>query len=185
MLHCTKNILKNILWYNKLHIMSVFNYNLLTKTEKHDDYMTPKSAWLSIKDYIPLNKVIWEAFYGDGQSGNYLQEIGFEVIHNDIDFFKEDRGDIIVSNPPFSKKKKVLQRLKHLDKPFIIICPISMINTNYYRENFGDKCQIIIPRNRIQFIKLENGELKRGGRCNFDCAYYCYKIGLDRDIIFL
>ena len=36
---------------------------------KHDDYMTPKSAWENIKQYIPKDKVIWEAFYGDGQSG--------------------------------------------------------------------------------------------------------------------
>jgi len=35
-----------------------------TKTfTKHDDYMTPKSAWEAIKQYIPKNKVIWEPFY--------------------------------------------------------------------------------------------------------------------------
>ena len=37
---------------------------------KHDDYMTPKYAWENIKNYIPKDKVIWEAFYGDGNSGN-------------------------------------------------------------------------------------------------------------------
>ena len=36
-----------------------------TKTfAKHDSYMTPKSAWENIKEYIPKDKVIWEAFYG-------------------------------------------------------------------------------------------------------------------------
>ena len=40
---------------------------------KHDDYMTPKYAFEWIKDFIPNNKIIWEAFYGDGDSGNYLQ----------------------------------------------------------------------------------------------------------------
>lgn len=152
---------------------------------KHDDYMTRKDTWDNIKQYIPQNKLIWEAFYGDGNSGKYLRELGFEVIHEDINFFEEDRGDIIISNPPFSKKKEVLQRLKQLNKPFIIICPISMLNTNYYRELFANDCQLIIPRKRIQFIKLENGQLKDEGRCHFDCAYYCYKIGLNRDIVFL
>ena len=34
-----------------------------TKTfQKHDDYMTPKSAWEDIKKYIPTDKIIWEAF---------------------------------------------------------------------------------------------------------------------------
>ena len=44
-----------------------------TKTfQKHDDYMTPKSAWENIKQYIPQDKVLWEAFYGNGQSGRFL-----------------------------------------------------------------------------------------------------------------
>jgi len=36
---------------------------------KHDDYMTPKYAWENIKHFIPKDKVIWEAFWGDGTSG--------------------------------------------------------------------------------------------------------------------
>ncbi len=36
---------------------------------KHDDYMTPKSAWEYIKEFIPNDKLFWEAFYGDGKSG--------------------------------------------------------------------------------------------------------------------
>ncbi len=68
---------------------------------KHDDYMTPKYAWEWIVDYIPKNKIIWESFYGDGDSGKYLTALGFNVIHEPIDFFTNDKGDIIVSNPPF------------------------------------------------------------------------------------
>ena len=41
---------------------------------KHDDYMTPKHAWENINHLIPKNKIIWEAFYGDGNSGIYLEE---------------------------------------------------------------------------------------------------------------
>ena len=37
-----------------------------TKTfTKHDNYMTPKHAWENIKEYIPKDKVIWEAFDGN------------------------------------------------------------------------------------------------------------------------
>ena len=52
---------------------------------KHDDYMTPKYAWDNIRHLIPVDKVIWEPFYGDGKSGEYLRELGFEVIHEPID----------------------------------------------------------------------------------------------------
>lgn len=153
---------------------------------KHDDYMTPKSAWENIKDYIPTNKVIWEAFYGDGQSGKDLESLGFSVIHEPIDFFENNHGDIIVSNPPFSKIKKILERLKIIDKPFIFILPSSKIATNYFREWAG-KIQIIIPRKRIHFKKKVNGVVPDNWKnmCNFDCFYYCYKMNLPRDIIWL
>jgi len=156
-----------------------------TKKFKIDDeYMTPKYAWENIQQYIPKGKVIWEAFMGDSNSGEFLRELGFDTIHDNDDFFESDKGDIVVSNPPFSKKKEVFQRLKEIDKPFIIICPINMINTLYIRNLFKDskdRLQIIIPRKRIQFIKVGAEENK----CNFDCFYYCYKIGLDHDIIWL
>ena len=149
---------------------------------KHDDYMTPKSAWENIKEYIPKDKVIWEAFFGDGKSGDYLSELGFNVIHEKIDFFDSNEGDIIVSNPPFSDKNKTMKRLKELDKPFIILLPQPAINTKSIRELFKDDLQIIVPRKRIQFIKNGN-ELQN--KCNFDCFYYCYKMNLPRDIIWL
>ena len=77
---------------------------------KHDDYMTPKYAWEDIKHLIPKKK-IWECFYGDGNSGKFLTEFGFDVIHEPIDFFTEppEEYDISVSNPPFSNKIKRIQ----------------------------------------------------------------------------
>jgi len=153
---------------------------------KHDDYMTPKSAWENIKDYIPKDKVIWEAFYGNGSSGNYLKELGFETIHTEVDFFENNLGDIIVTNPPFSKIKEILKRLIILDKPFILILPSSKINTSYFREWKDKNIQIIIPRKRIHFEKTIEGKLEqKKSVCNFDCLYYCYKMGFDRDIIWL
>jgi len=148
---------------------------------KHDDWMTPKSAWEAIAHIIPKDKVIWEAFYGDGQSGQFLRELGFNTIHEDIDFFENDRGEIAVSNPPYTKCKEVLERLKTLNKPFILIMPSSKINTQYFRTLFcGDSdLQIVIPRKRIQFTKLVGGAVVESkNACNFDCFYYCYKIGL-------
>jgi hypothetical protein len=157
---------------------------------KHDDYMTPRYAWENIQQFIPKDQVIWEAFYGDGKSGQDLIDLGFNVIHEPIDFFENNKGDIVVSNPPFSKCKQILFRLKELDKPFILIMPCSKICTQYIRENFKDTdepLQIIIPRKRIHFEKQIDGELVENWKqaCNFDCFYYCYKINLPRDIVWL
>jgi hypothetical protein len=174
-----------------------------TKTfTKHDDYMTPKSAWEAIAEFIPDNKTIWDPFFGDGASGEILQEIKptCEIIHNDEDFFTSDPGtysvDLIVTNPPFSKSKDVLNRLKLMGLPFIMILPSSKICTQYFRklfENDDDPIQIIIPRKRIHFKKLlwdeETEEWKEPlnwkNCCNFDCFYYCWKMNLPRDIVWL
>lgn len=156
----------------------------------HDDYMTPKSAWENIQHLIPKEKVIWEAFYGDGESGNDLKSLGFNVTHEPIDFFENDKGDIVCSNPPFSLIPTILARLIELNKPFILIMPSSKINTQYFRKLFHDEkenpIQLIIPRKRIQFIKLVDGKRDEGkGACNFDCFYYCWKMNLERDITWL
>ena len=154
---------------------------------KHDDYMTPKSAWEDIKQYIPKDKIIWEAFYGDGVSGTHLKELGFNTIHEPIDFFENDMGDVVVSNPPFSKIPDILERLKRLEKPFILIMPSSKINTQYFRKLFSNEIQIIIPKKRIHFDKKVDGKTpdKWKNACYFDCFYYCYKMNLPRDINWL
>jgi hypothetical protein len=147
--------------------------------------MTPKSAWSAIEKYIPNDKIIWEAFYGTGSSGTYLTELGKKVIHKPIDFFENNEGDIVVSNPPFTLKKEILTRLKQLDKPFILIMPSSTINTQYVRKLFKNDLQILIPAKRIQFTKVVDGKEVITPGCNFDCFYFCYKMNLPRDIVML
>ena len=145
-----------------------------------DDYMTPRHVWQDIQYLIPP-KVIWEPFYGNGQSGKDLESLGFTVIHEPIDFFTHNRGEIIVSNPPFSKLKNILKRLKLLQKPFIIIMPCSKLCTKYFRDSFGGDpdLQIIVPRKRIHFLR------QNSSNCNFDCLYYCWRIFLPTDLMFL
>jgi len=157
--------------------MATFNNNSFIT---HDDYMTPRYAWDNIKEYIPADKEIWEAFYGDGVSGTHLENMGFNVIHQPVDFFENDLGEIIVSNPPFSLVKKIMPRLLESDKPFILIMPSSKINTQYFRPWRNKGIQIIIPPKRIQFIKNGN---ENSNNCNFDCFYYCYKMNLPNDIV--
>ena len=152
--------------------------------------MTGDSTWDDIKQFIPKNKVIWEAFYGDGKSGDHLKKLGFEVLHEPIDFFDNDKGDVVVTNPPFSKCAAVLNRLVDLDKPFIMILPSSKINTQYFRRLFvnnKNKIKIIIPKKRIQFDKRVEGVAQQNkSSCNFDCFYYCWQIdGLNSEITWL
>jgi hypothetical protein len=162
--------------------MALFN----TPTSSgHDDYFTPKHVWEDIKEHIP-DKVIWEAFYGTGRSAGYLRELGFTVVSEDVDFFESDMGEIIVSNPPFSKIKEVMVRLFELDKPFIMLMPAGKLATQHFRQWKDNGLQIIIPKKRINFDKMVNGEIsKNKSASNFDCYYYCYKMDLPLDLMWL
>ena len=88
---------------------------------KHNDFMTPKYLFENVKDYIPKDKKISMPFYGDGMAGTYMRELGFDVIHQDEDFFDFDRGEIVVDNPPYEKKKQIINELVTRNKPFMLL----------------------------------------------------------------
>jgi hypothetical protein len=92
-----------------------------------------------------------------------------------------------VSNPPFSDKTNVINRLYELDKPFIITIPIHSLATRFIKNKFKNKLQIIIPDTRIHFEKkdVESGEMKTLKRTSFDTIYLCYKMNLPRDVLWL
>ena len=50
-------------------------------------------------------------------NGHHLAELGFDVIHEDVDY------------PPFSELPRVLARLRELGKPFVVIMPCSTLTT--------------------------------------------------------
>ena len=112
-----------------------------TKDKDSDNYKTNKEEWFRIKDFIPKDKKIWAPFYCDGLMKNHFKEMGFDIIHEDEDFFENNKGDIIIDNPPFSKKKEILIRLKELDKPFILICPSVMLSYKYFQELYKNERQ--------------------------------------------
>ena len=78
----------------------------------------------------------------------------------------------------FSELPRILARLRELGMP------CSTLTTRYFRDLFPD-IQVIVPRRRIQFRKLVDGVEVPSGRCSFDCLYFCWRLGLPRDVVFL
>ncbi len=148
-----------------------------------DNYATDKDGWDMIKDFIPNDKQIWSPFYCDGKQKEYFAELGFDIIHNDEDFFENNRGEIVIDNPPFSKKKEVCIRLKELDKPFMLILPSNIIVLKWFQSLFKNQIQIIIPNKRIGFTHLKSD--KSGYTPPLGSFIYCYKMNLNKDLIFL
>ena len=155
-----------------------------TLDKDSDNYATDKNGWEIIKDYIPQDKKIYAPFYCDGKQKEYFKEMGFDIIHEDTDFFTNTYDyDIIVDNPPFSKWKEVCKRLKEIDKPFILLSFPKIFLLKGFTNLFKDHLQLIIPTKRPTFTHLTNP--KEGYTPPFGIWYFCYKMDLDKDLTFI
>ena len=169
--------------------------SIIHKT-KSNEYYTPKNAWSDIIPFLSKDKIYYEPFNNKNEpkslmSKNYLIELGLTLINkeaydpsNNTNNFFDDNGegwDICITNCPFSIKQKVLKKLKDMGKPFILILPTATMNTLYFKDMFSDALQIIIPKKRINF----NYYLDNKKSCCFDCIYFCYKMNLKKDLIFI
>lgn len=155
-----------------------------TNDKDSDNYTTDRKGWEFIKDFIPTDKKIYAPFYCDGKQKEYFKEMGFDIIHEDADFFTNTYDfDIIVDNPPFSKFKSICLKLKEIDKPFILLCPARTLQLKHFQEKFKNQLQIIIPFNRPTFSHLINA--KKGYTPPFGVMYFCYKMNLERDLTFI
>jgi hypothetical protein len=163
--------------------------NILKKF-KCDDYDTPLYVWKMLLDYLDLGKntIIYDPFYNNGKSKTYLGKLGYDnIIHENEDFFENYEKynyDILISNPPYSIKQNILKILYKIDKPFVLIVPTAIISKLYVKNIFKDdidKIQYIVPGRRLQFEV--NGYNNK--RCCFDCLFFCYKLFLKRDIVYL
>ena len=162
----------------------------LDSLQVNDEYYTKKETWEDILHYLDHTKVYIDPFYGDGGNINNLNELGINCIGADLDYFDALDNldyDIIITNSPFSRNILIefLYNLSALDKPFIIILPITKIFSKYFKTSFRQykHIQIIIPKSRLQFID----PTRPNNRSNpsFVCCYVCYKMDLPQDILFL
>ena len=162
----------------------------LNNLSVYDEYYTPKIIFENILHYLPRDKIYLDPFFGNGSSINNLNELGFNCIGADLDYQEvlfNFNYDIILTNSPFSKNilTEFLYNLSALNKPFVIILPITKIFSKYFRSAFRQykEIQIIIPKSRLKFIDATRPDNKNNP--SFCCAYICYKMELPTDIIFL
>jgi len=159
---------------------------MFTNQKDSDNYATDKIGWEIIQEYIPRDKQIWSPFYCDGKQKEIMKELGYDIIHEDKDFFLEYKNkeyDIILDNPPFSLFKVICEVLKQLDKPFILMGFSKIILLKWFQRLFKDDLQIIIPFKRPTFTHLTTP--KKNYTPPFGVMYFCYKMKLPKDLIFI
>jgi len=151
------------------------------KSKKKDEYYTKEYAVYPIIRYLKEGKTIWCPF--DKESSNYVKifrESGFIVINSHIeegkDFFdyEPDNYDYIISNPPYSLREPILERLFKLGKPFALLINISGLFDS--RKRFSlfqtNPFEIMVFNKRIKYEKI--GE--NNSSPPFSSIYLCSNI---------
>lgn len=170
-------------------------YMTADKTVAGDETFTPIYAVKPILPHLQkfaetLNKsiTVWCPF--DEEDSNYVSELtnaGYKVIASHIkdgrDFFEYEPEDydVIISNPPFSKKDKVLERLYKLNKPYAMLLPLPTLQGQSRFEHLNG-CQALIFDKRINYLRTKNAtDVQKGAA--FASIYIC-KNFLEKDLIF-
>lgn len=154
-------------------------YLTANKTSAGDEVYTPFYAVEPLMEFLPKDKKIWcpfdeewSAFY------QYLTEQGFYVerssLKDDKDFFhfEPDEWDILVSNPPFSKKNEVLKRAFAFQKPFALLLPVNSIQGKARYKIFNNEIQMLCFDSRVDYHTQQNMLFTTKGN-HFGSAYFC------------
>ena len=139
-----------------------------------DEYYTPAILVEPILEYAK-GKTVWCPF--DTEKSEFVRLLkanGSEVIWSHLadgkDFFQyepEEEYDCIISNPPFSRKIEVFERLYDLGKPFAMLMNIECLNYQVVGNmfyNHDSDLQLLIVDKKVSFD---------GKTAMFNSSYFC------------
>lgn len=153
----------------------------------NDECMTLPYAVKPIIKYIPKDAVVWCPF--DKEDSEFVTQIranGNKVIYSHIEngqdfltYEPEEHWDCIVSNGPFTNKRKIFERALSFNKPFALIMANTWLNDSAPKQLFKNKdLQLLMFEERMKF--LNNGVVQN--KITFSSSYYCYNF-LPKQII--
>lgn len=155
-------------------------YLTCNRSESGDEVYTPYYAVAPLIEFLnDKSKIIWCPF--DEQWSAFYQTFvqgGWKVIRSSLsegkDFFtyEPDEWDILISNPPFSKKDDVLARAMSFNKPFALLLPVNSIQGKNRFKIFDNKIQLLCFDTRVDYHT--NGNMNTYTKGNhFGSAYFC------------
>jgi len=136
-------------------------------SSNNDEYYTPLYAIKPIEKYLKRNSNIWCPFdTEDSLFVKYLTKQGHNVtfshIGEDTDFFyipyktfKNRSIDYIISNPPYSMKTEVLERLFELEIPFaMLLGVVGLFESQRRFEMFKyNEFEIMYLNRRVSYLR--------------------------------
>jgi len=147
-----------------------------------DEQYTPRYGVEVLLPYIQhlKDKIIWCPFdTEDSQFVKVLRENGFKVIHSSLedgqDFltYEPEKWDVIISNPPYYRKRIYWERALNFKKPFALLLPINILSDSIINTTMKGRekeFQLLIPNRRMRFYNAKTGET--GKQPTFKAAYF-------------
>mgnify|MGYP003680403016 FL=1 len=152
----------------------------------NDECYTPSYGVVPILKYIPKDAIVWCPFdKADSEFVKLISEnnpVEYSHIDYQQDFFTYEPKywDIIVSNPPFAKKRLFFERALSFNKPFALIMTNTWLNDSAPKKLFSSKdLQLLMFDKRMKFIQLDG---RPNEKITFSCSYYCWDL-LPKQII--
>ena len=164
-------------------IKKIDSSKLMYSEGNNDECYTPYYAVIPILKYIPKDAIVWCPF--DTEESEFVKQIPNNVhshINNGQDFFtyEPDNWDVIVSNPPFTNKRKFFERALSFNKPFAMIMTNTWLNDSAPKQLFKEKdLQLLMFDKRMKFISPDG---RNNDKITFSSSYYCWNF-LPKQII--
>lgn len=157
----------------------------------NDEFYTPSYAIEPLLKYLKKNSRILCPF--DTEQSNFVSLLklnGHEVLHTHLsegkDFFKLKKCnvDYIISNPPYSRKTEVIEKLFKLDIPFaMLVGVVGLFESKKRFQMFkNNQFEIMYFDKRIAYFK-DYDEQKPSLNPPFSSVYVCHNV-LPRQIVF-
>ena len=153
---------------------------LMYSVGNNDECYTPDYGVKPILKYIPEGATVWCPF--DTIDSEFTKQISKQNkviathISMGIDFFdfEPEYWDVMVSNPPFTNKRKYFERALSFGKPFALIMTNTWLNDSAPKQLFKDKdLQLLMFDKRMKFISPDGRD---NDKITFSSSYYCYDI---------
>lgn len=166
--------------------MSLDSKKLMYSKGSNDECYTPGYGVSPILEFIPKGATVWCPF--DTAESEFVKQISpqNEVVHSHIsegkDFFtyEPEHWDVMVSNPPFTNKRKYFERALAFGKPFALIMTNTWLNDSAPKQLFKDKdLQLLMFDKRMKFNSPDG---RPNDKITFSSSYYCWNF-LPKQII--
>lgn len=154
-------------------------YLTADRTSAGDEVFTSFYAVEPLLEFVPKSKIIWCPFDEEWSAFYQLfSENGYQVIRSclkdnqDFFYYEPEQWDILISNPPFSKKNEVLKRTYSFEKPFALLLPTNSIQSKKRFEIFRNDIQLLAFDARVDYHTRNNLLCTTKGN-HFSSAYFC------------